>query len=114
MHISLQIVDGTMSACEQDYKYYGEMELLRGSDGIIVRKVRSLLNREKSTDNIIDARQSIHPCISNAPMFYYLHCFIKFYCYVCYMLVANPMVKLGTYHSTKSIQVPIYTTQVST
>ena len=64
MHICLQIVDGSMSACEEDYKYYGEMEFLLGSDGIIVRKVRSLLNRDKSTDNIIDDRQAIHPCIS--------------------------------------------------
>ena len=85
------MVDGSMSACEEDCKYYEEVEFLQ-SDGIIVRKVKSLLNRDKSTDNIIDARQAIHPCISNAPMFYYLHCFYKVLLYMCYMLVASPMV----------------------
>ena len=60
--LCLPIVDGSMSACEEDCKYYEEVEFLQ-SDGLIRRKVRSLLNSEKSTDNIIDARQTIHPCI---------------------------------------------------
>ena len=79
--LCLPIVDGSMSACEEDCKYYEEVEFLQ-SDGLIRRKVRSLLNREKSTDNIIDARQAIHQCISYAPMFINLHCFPKFY-YLC-------------------------------
>ena len=74
--LCLPIVDGSMSACEEDCKYYEGVEFLQ-SDGHIRRKVRSLLNREKSTDNIIDARQAIHPCISNAPMFLLLALFSK-------------------------------------
>ena len=34
-------------------------------------------------------RQAIHPCIPILPMFYYLHCFTKFYYYVSYILVAS-------------------------
>ena len=60
------------------------------------------IEQEQVQDNIIDARQAIHPCISNAPMFYYLHYFSKVLLYMCYMLVASAMVKLGTYHHTKS------------
>ena len=52
----------------------------------------SVLNRNKSMDNVVDARQAIHPCISNAPMFLLLALFSKVLLFMCYMLVASPMV----------------------
>ena len=48
----------------------------------------SVLNRNKSMDNVVDARQAIHPCISNAPMFLLLALFSKVLL-MCHMLVAK-------------------------
>ena len=63
------------------------------SMGILIRTGMVILDKNKSTNTIVDARQAIHPCISNAPMFYYLHYFFQSsIIYMCYMLVASPMV----------------------
>ena len=85
VHTCLQIVDDSMSACEEDHKYYGEMEFLRGSDGIIVRKVMSLLDRNKFKKYYCQCQAS-HSSIAYPylPMFYYLHCSTKFLYYLCY------------------------------
>ena len=109
----LQIVVDSMSACEEGDVCAGKV-MSRRNHGILMMRVMSTLSRNKSTDNIIDARQAIHPCISNAPMFYYLHCFTKCYYYVCYMLVAK---YYGLVRNLPSYQIytsPIYTTKVST
>ena len=87
----LQIVVDSMSACE-DGDDYARKVISARNHGILMKRVMTILDRNKFKNNIVDARQAIHPCISNAPMFYYLHCFSKVLLYMCYMLVASPMV----------------------
>ena len=58
-----------MSACEDgDESARKVMSMM--NHGILMKRVRIILDRNKSKNNIVDARQAIHPCISNAPMFY--------------------------------------------
>ena len=75
------MVDGSISACEESDDYARKVISMR-NHGIIMKRVMIILDRNKSKNNIVDARQAIHPCISYAPMFINLHCFPKFY-YLC-------------------------------
>ena len=54
-----------------------------------MKRVMIILDRNKSKNNIVDARQAIHPCISNAPMFLLLALFSKVLLFMCHMLVAK-------------------------
>ena len=87
----LQIVNGSMSACEEGDDYARKVMSMM-NHGIIMKRVMIILGRNKTQDNMVDARQAIHPCISNAPMFLLLALFSKVLLYMCYMLVASPMV----------------------
>ena len=72
----LQIVVDSMSACKDGDDYARKVISMR-NHGILMKRVRIILDKNKSMDNIVDARQSIHPCISNAPMFLLLALFSK-------------------------------------
>ena len=89
----LQIVVDSMSACEDGDDYARKVISMR-SHGIPMKRVMIILGRNKSKNNMVDARQAIHPCISNAPIFLLLALFSKVLLYMCYMLVASVMVKV--------------------